>query len=168
MDLSLLLEQTIEREYPILCAVTEERAMVHPAGPESWSPKQELGHLIDSAANNHIRFVRAALEPEYRGPGYAQNNWVVLHGYQQMPWQSIMDFWFQYNRFLVHLIAQISESNMQTPCFIGSGKPMSLACVIEDYVLHMQHHVDHMLVRERITVYPSASAALQTHLKSET
>ena len=86
----MTLEQTIEREYPILLAMTAERAAVHPAGAESWSPKQELGHLIDSAANNHIRFVRAALEPEFRGPGYAQNDWVDLHGYQEMPWQSIV------------------------------------------------------------------------------
>ena len=164
----MTLEQTIEREYPILCAMTEEQAVVHPAGAESWSPKQELGHLIDSAANNHIRFVRAAIEPEYRGPGYAQNDWVDLHGYQEMPWQSIVDFWFQYNQFLARLIARIPESSMKTLCFIGSGAPVTLAFVIEDYVLHMQHHVDHMLGRERITAYPSASRLPPSRPKSET
>ncbi|MGD1071761.1 MAG: DinB family protein [Bryobacteraceae bacterium] len=158
MDLSLLLERTIEREYPNLAAVTEEQAGVHPAGQDSWSPKQELGHLIDSAANNHMRFVRAALEPEYHGPGYAQNDWVELHGYQEMPWQSIADFWFRYNRFLAHLIAQIPESRMKALCSIGSAARVTLAFLIEDYVLHMQHHVDHMLKRDRITAYPSAPA----------
>ena len=46
-------------------------------GPDSWSPRQELGHLIDSAANNHIRFVRAATEPEFSGPGYRVINFVA-------------------------------------------------------------------------------------------
>jgi hypothetical protein len=156
-DLSLLLERTIEREYANLSALTEPETAIHPDGPASWSPKQELGHLIDSAANNHIRFVRAALEPEYRGPGYAQNDWVDLHGYQNLPWQSIMAFWLHYNRLLTRLIARIPQARMPTHCFIGSAAPVTLAFLIEDYVLHMQHHVDHILKRERITAYPSAT-----------
>ena len=123
----MTLEQTIEREHSSLSALSEEQAVVHPAGSESWSPKQELGHLIDSAANNHIRFVRAALEPEYHGPGYAQNAWVDLHGYQEMPWRSIVDLWFQYNQFLARLIARIPESRMKTQCFVASGAPVTLA-----------------------------------------
>lgn len=157
MDLSLLLEETIEREHPHLRAVTDEQAAVHPDGPASWSPKQELGHLIDSAANNHIRFVRAALEPEYRGTGYAQNAWVDLHGYQDMPWHSILILWLQLNDLLASLIARIPENRMETQCFIGSAPPVTLAFLIEDYILHMQHHVDHMLKRERVTAYPSAA-----------
>ena len=29
------------------------------SSPDDWSPAEVLGHLIDSAANNHQRFVRA-------------------------------------------------------------------------------------------------------------
>ena len=62
-DFSVLLVQTIERELPNLRALDEQHASL-PRGPGKWSPKEELGHLIDSASNNHIRFVRGALEHE--------------------------------------------------------------------------------------------------------
>lgn len=34
-------------------------AMAFKPEPNEWSKKEILGHLIDSAANNHQRFVRA-------------------------------------------------------------------------------------------------------------
>jgi hypothetical protein len=153
-----LLLDTITRELPHLEAITEEAASIHPAGPDSWSPKQELGHLIDSAANNHIRFVRATLEPEITGPGYQQNGWVDVHGYQQQPWLSIVSFWHSYNTFLVTLLERIPDEKLVTICKIGSYEPATLGFIIEDYVLHLQHHVDHLLQRAAITTYPSAGA----------
>jgi hypothetical protein len=158
-ELSLRLRQTIDRELPNLQALTEAESVVKPAAADSWSPRQELGHLIDSAVNNHVRFVRAATEPELRGAGYAQNAWVDIHAYQEMPWTTIVAFWCQYNSFLVSLIQQIPADKLLTQCYIGTGSPVLLSFVIEDYILHMQHHLDHLLSREVITPYPSAAAA---------
>ncbi len=152
-DLSLLLRQTIERELPVLGKLTEERASM-PRGPGKWSPKEELGHLIDSAANNHIRFVRAALDAEFSGPGYSQDDWVRLHGYSGMPWETIVSLWFQYNMFLAGLVERIPEDRGGTPCFIGPSPAVTLQFIIEDYILHMQHHLDQLLSREVITPYP--------------
>ena len=155
-DFSVLLAQTIERELPNLRALDEQRASV-PRGPGKWSPKEELGHLIDSAANNHIRFVRGALQHEVREPGYPQEDWVRLHGYSGMPWESIVSFWFQYNMFLARLVARIEPDRLTVLCFIGENAPDTLGFVIEDYILHMQHHIDQLLRREVITQYPGAS-----------
>jgi hypothetical protein len=80
-----LFRTTIERELPELQKLSDEAAAVRPNGEASWSPKEELGHLIDSAANNHMRFVRGALDGVYRGPGYAQNDWVTIHGSRIFP-----------------------------------------------------------------------------------
>jgi hypothetical protein len=157
--LSSLLEDVIQREVPLLRALSETSAAIRPRGDGSWSPKEELGHLIDSAANNHIRFVRASIEPEFRGPSYAQDDWVRAHGYQEMPWTKIVDFWFRYNTFLVDVLVRIPETKLQTVCFVGSGEPTSLQFLVEDYVLHLQHHVDHVLGREHVTSYPSQSPA---------
>ena len=154
--LSLDLTRTIERELPHLRKLTGEQASI-PRGPGKWCAKEELGHLIDSAANNHIRFVRAALEPEFRGPGYAQNDWVRLHGYKRMPWSSIVDFWVQYNRFLAELIRNLPEDRLGAMCFIGNNAAATLRFVIEDYIVHMQHHIDQMLRREVITQHPRPS-----------
>lgn len=156
--LSELLRQTIDREIPHLRALSDERASVRPKGPKSWSPKEELGHLIDSAANNHQRFVRGALEPEYRGPGYYQNKWVTLHGYSDMPWTTIVEFWYQYNGLMVAVLERSPEECFSRKCFIGSGKAVTLGFVVQDYVVHLQHHVDHVLSREVVTAYPQAPA----------
>src|SRR5579864_2956447 len=98
-NLAFALQETVDREAANLHRISERDAGVKPA-PKVWSKKEELGHLIDSAANNHIRFVRASFEPEFRGPGYQQDAWVRTHGYQEMPWAEILDFWQRYNHFL--------------------------------------------------------------------
>jgi hypothetical protein len=154
-DLPTFLAETIERELPNLRTLTEERAsMARSAG--KWSAKEELGHLIDSAANNHIRFVRGAIEAEFRGPGYSQNDWVRLHGYSNMQWETIINFWFQYNTLLVRLVDRIPEDRLEALCVIGTNPAVALRFVIQDYILHMQHHIDLLLRREVITQYPGA------------
>jgi hypothetical protein len=154
-DLSLFLAQTVERELPHLQALTEERACIARALGK-WSPKEELGHLIDSAVNNHVRFVRGSLEAEFRGPGYSQDDWVRLHGYGGMRWDTIVNAWSQHNLVLAELVNRIPDERLGTPCFIGANPAVTLGFVIEDYVLHMQHHIDQLLGREIVTQYPGA------------
>ena len=159
--LSASLTQTLDREMPNLQALSEERASVARA-PGKWSPKEELGHLIDSAANNHMKFVRAALDGEFRGPGYAQDDWVRLHGYRDMRWEAIVDFWFEYNSLLCGLVARIPEERLGARCFIGEDTAVTLGFVIEDYVLHMQHHIDQLLGRGSVRQYPRAAESATT------
>jgi len=154
-DLSKALADMVQSEAAALRSLSENDAWTRPFGPSTWSPKEELGHLIDSAANNHVRFVRAAIEPEFRGPKYAQDDWVSVHGYQDMSWSSIVAFWVQYNTFLAGLIGRIPEDKFTTPCFIGDGEPVTLRFLIEDYRVHAQHHLDHLLRREKVTRYPA-------------
>jgi hypothetical protein len=153
---ALALEEAIAREIACLRQITEQAAGNKPA-VDVWSKKEELGHLIDSAANNHVRFARASIEPEFRGPGYQQNEWVRVHGYQEMAWTNIVDFWRRYNEFLVGLVTRIPDQKLQTPCVVGDSATVALKFLIEDYVLHMQHHLDHILEREKITAYPGAA-----------
>ena len=153
---ALALESALDRELASLRQITEPESAVKPA-PREWSKKEELGHLIDSAANNHVRFVRASIEPEFRGLGYQQDDWVRLHAYQEMAWTDIVDFWRRYNDFLVGLVRRIPDEKLLTPCVVGESAPVTLKFLIEDYVLHMQHHLDHILEREKITTYPGAA-----------
>lgn len=153
MDLAKYLRGTIDRELPELRALPDDRSGI-PRGVGKWSPREELGHLIDSAANNHQRFVRAASEPEHRGPGYAQDEWVRIHRYHDMAWTDIVEFWYDYNRLLVRVIEVIPPSSLDHLCRVSDYAPMSLAVLIEDYVVHMQHHIDLLLLREKITKYP--------------
>jgi hypothetical protein len=152
-------EEAIGREIACLRQITEQASAIK-AAPDAWSKKEELGHLIDSAAHNHVRFVRASLEPEFRGLGYQQDEWVRLHGYQEMAWTDIVDFWRRYNDFLVGLVKRIPEEKLHTPCVVGESATVTLKFLIEDYVLHMQHHLDHILEREKITAYPGAAVGV--------
>jgi hypothetical protein len=151
-DLAQLLRRTIDRELPELRALDDEKAASAPK-PGAWSPKQELGHLIDSAANNHMRFAVASIEGVYEGAGYTQDRWVEAHGYQDLPWTEIVELWYRYNLLLVHLVGRIAEGQMQNRCVIGSNAVI-LRFLIVDYVRHMQHHVDHVLSRPIVAAYP--------------
>lgn len=155
-QLADLLRNTLATELPQLSALTETAASQMPTGPQSWSPKQELGHLIDSAANNHLRFVNTALNSGFSGLSYAQNAWVDLHGYQEKPWTTLVYFWHAYNTFLADLIARIPEQQLANTCTIGHSQPCTLRFLIADYVLHMQHHLDHLPGRDNVTQYPPA------------
>lgn len=157
--LALSLQQTVDREYNLLKTITDSDAGVKPA-PGKWSQKEELGHLIDSAANNHLRFVRASIEHAFRGPGYQQDAWVNLHGYQEMPWADLLQFWRSYNLFLAGLVRRIPGEFLQRECIVGESRPVTLQFLIEDYTLHMQHHLDHILKREKITSYPGAAVGV--------
>jgi hypothetical protein len=157
--LSLLLHETIERELPNLRGVREEAAARNDGRAGSWSRKEELGHLIDSAANNHIRFVLASLDGEFRGQGYAQDKWVEAHGYRDLSWGALVDLWYQYNRLLTHLVERIPDAHLDNRCVIGWGV-VTLRFVIEDYVRHMQHHLDHVLADTRITPDPAGQTSV--------
>jgi hypothetical protein len=101
-----------------------------------------------------MRFVRGVLDSEYQGPSYAQNDWVSIHGYAEMNWDFLVTLWFHYNLLLAVLFERIPSEKFATPCTIGSYEPAALDFVIEDYIRHLQHHVDHILARATITPYP--------------
>ena len=91
-----------------------------------------------------------------RGPGYAQDEWVRLHGCQEMPWRGIVAFWHACNTLLRDLIARIPEDRWVTVCPVGSDPPATLLFLIEDYGLDLLHHVDHLLSGQFVTPYPPA------------
>ena len=109
-----------------------------------WSRKQVLGHLIDSASNNHQRFVRAALQGSLEFPGYDQEGCVRVQAVQEMPWPSLIALWASYNRYLAHIVANLPESALQTKCRIGSSEAVTLQFLAEDYVVHLVHHLQQM------------------------
>jgi hypothetical protein len=148
--LANLLLQAISGEWGCLQAITESEAGTSLIAGR-WTRKEELGHLIDSAANNHMRFVRAALDESYDGPGYAQNDWVDLHGYRDLSWVTLTEFWRRYNDLLAHVVARIPDDRLNAPCRIGGGDPVTLGFVIEDYIRHLHHHLT------QITGRPPAS-----------
>ena len=107
-----------------------------------WSKKEILGHLIDSATNNHQRFVRAAYKVADQFPPYDQNEWVSIQQYNQVPWNTIVAFWVAYNTHLIHVIECIPNKAGSYPCSIGKEETVRLDFVVKDYLCHLRHHID--------------------------
>jgi DinB superfamily len=98
---SLLLLRALVGQLPVrLTKLSSEQVQRKPS-PEAWSVKEELGHLLDSAANNHQRIVRAELENNPAMPGYDGDKWVALHRYQDRDWSSLIAIWTALNRQLL-------------------------------------------------------------------
>jgi hypothetical protein len=139
-DLSDRFRSTLERATGRLARIGETESMV-PVPPGTWSRKQILGHLIDSAANNHQRFVRAQIEPRLGFPGYAQNQWVSTQNYQKESWGYLVAPWAGYNRHLLHVMAQIPVERL-TNTVVGEDEPVTLEFLVKDYVGHLEHHLE--------------------------
>ncbi len=131
---------TVEAAVPRLRQLSEQQAG-RPRAQGKWTPKQILGHLIDSASNNHQRFVRAQQGAELRFPPYAQDHWVACQYYADRPWDEIVALWHAYNRHLAHVISHIPEDRRDTPCIIETADPVALGYLASDYVEHLRHHL---------------------------
>ncbi len=107
-----------------------------------WTRKQIVGHMIDSAANNRQRFVRAATEGRYAGPKYAQEAWVAAHGYAQQQWETLLAWWSTQHEILAAIVDQIREERLEARCVVGEDAPVSLRFLIEDYVAHQRWHLN--------------------------
>jgi hypothetical protein len=125
----------------------------------AWSIKEIIGHLIDSAANNHQRFVRAASQEELVFPGYEQDDWVRTQAYGSAPWEPLVMLWQSYNLHLARVMAtmpaSVRERRRETHNFhqigfrtFSADQPVTLDDLMEDYVVHLEHHLAQ--VRDRV------------------
>ncbi len=136
----------VERAAPVLRAIGEREA-AKPALPGGWSRKQVIGHLIDSASNNHQRFVRAALHGGFEGPGYDQNGWVGIQAYQDAPWATLVEIWSALNRLLSYVLAHLPAEASAAPCRVGEHAAMPLEVLAREYLSHLRHHLEQIGIR---------------------
>ncbi|MBM2815216.1 MAG: hypothetical protein HW421_1978 [Ignavibacteria bacterium] len=108
--------------------------------PTKWSKKEILGHLIDSATNNHHRFIRAQYEniPKIC---YDQDQWNSLSNYNQLDDEHVINFWTIYNKHLIEILKSIKEENLSKECNTGGDTNFTLEWLIEDYIVHLEHHL---------------------------
>jgi hypothetical protein len=112
---------------------------------EGWSKKEVLGHLIDSASNNHQRFVRVQMNQPLKFPGYTQDVWVNVQAYQNASWKNLVELWRSFNTHLLHVIANVPDDKLNNICSIADKEPVTLKWLFEDYVRHAEHHLQQIL-----------------------
>lgn len=145
------LQSLVNQTLPLLRAVRDERAAFIPA-LGAWSTKQVLGHLVDSAANNHTRFVQARFSQDLVFPTYDQEGWVLAQAYQDAAWQDLLDLWSAYNLHLARVIALIPLEARSRPRLrhnldriawqpVPAGAPVTLEYLMADYVAHLKNHL---------------------------
>jgi hypothetical protein len=144
-------KQTIDSAAERLGQISETQSAV-PRSEEGWSAKQIIGHLIDSATNNHARFVLAQLKNDLLFPGYEQNGWVRVQQYQNASWTQLVELWRAYNLHLLHVMSctpkeklnnRCTQHSLQTIAFqtVSENEPVTLEYLMKDYVVHLQHHL---------------------------
>ena len=138
------LNSIISETEPKLKQMDSEEVVLKPY-PEKWSKKEILGHLIDSAANNHQRFVRAQYGVAEEFTDYNQNQWVNIQRYNELDWDSLVGLWTLYNQHLSTVMENISEESESALCNIGKEEPVTLKFVVEDYIRHLKHHLNDIL-----------------------
>jgi broad specificity phosphatase PhoE len=146
------LGRTVAQAKPLLEKLNNADTSLRPA-PGKWSRKEIVGHLLDSASNNHQRFVRATLQGELKFPGYDQERLVELQQFREMDWGFLVDFWAAYNRFLAHVMNSLPAKAAKITCNIGSNPPATLEWIAQDYVEHLKHHLNQILGKKFNTTY---------------
>jgi len=143
-DIARQIRSFISKVEPQLSCMNHDEMGFKP-DPHKWSKKEILGHLIDSAANNHQRFVRAVNKVAVQFPTYDQDEWVRIQRYNETSWSFLVTFWSAYNSHLSRVIECIPEDAESFPCNIGKEEPVTLEFVVRDYLRHLQHHLKDIL-----------------------
>jgi hypothetical protein len=144
VDTAQQLKADVDAARPRLLSIPEERAG-EKALEGKWCFKEILGHLIDSASNNYQRIVRMQLQSDIGTFTYDQERWTEIGHYAGEPWRDIVECWYFLNAHLAHVIAHADARALDNVCDMGYGKPASLRFVIEDYVRHVEHHLEQIL-----------------------
>ena len=149
------LREVVDAATRALGAIDDAASARRPA-PDKWSPREIVGHLVDSAANNHGRFVRAQAQDDLVFPGYAQDAWVDAQGYRSAPWTDLVALWAAYNRHLARVMTLAPEAARMRPrarhnldeigwSAVPADVPATLDHLMADYVDHLEHHLRQVL-----------------------
>lgn len=138
----LQLESQIQAQQSRLALLSDEE-MQKTLGPGLWSGKEILGHLLDSAAINRQRIVRAQYEDIYEFPGYNAAKWVSIQSYQYCAWGDLAtQYKFAYQH-LVHILENLPDETASGKCPV---KFLSNDYVTLDWLVgHIYRHSDHHL-----------------------
>ena len=143
------IEDTVNEAYQRLVSLSDETIKARP-NPGDWSVKEIVGHLIDSASNNHQRFVRLQVADRLVLPDYSQDNdtWVSIQCYQEAPWDDMLALWRHFNLHQARVIRAVNEECIDHIWVVDEDTSITLGELMIDYLRHLKDHLQQ--IRERI------------------
>jgi hypothetical protein len=115
---------------------------------DRWSLKEIIGHLIDSASNNHQRFVRLQLSQRLQFPEYQNERWLSVERHNGLAWADLLTLWRSYNLLLAHIIEHLDPESLGR-VMVTEEREVKLSKLITDYLSHVQGHLEHFERRLR-------------------
>ena len=151
------INEVMNREIPLLLSLTEEQVN-EKKNNQGRTVKMLVGHLIDSASNNHQRMVRLQYAPRCGHsmpntemgmlvfPDYTQANdlWIALQDYQHEDWQTLVMLLNLYNRHICHVIRSVDETKLENYWIDYEGFRVTLDGMIRGYINHLNLHFTHI------------------------
>lgn len=132
-----LLSENSEYFPTIDSVILEERK------PGKWSKKEVLGHLIDSAVHNLVRFteINYAAKP-YRHRPYNQIDLVNINQYQTKDINELNELWLSLNRQIIRIMKSVDEEALDYKIILSDESVIDLRFLMTDYVEHLEHHIN--------------------------
>ncbi|MDJ0815768.1 MAG: DinB family protein [Desulfobacterales bacterium] len=136
------IESTVNKACQELENIASEVIEAKPE-PVEWSVKEVIGHLVDSASNNHQRFVRLQVDDSLFFPDYSQDNdaWVSIQGYQEASWHDLLALWRYFNLHIAHVIRTVDEDCQDHIWVVDEDTAVTLGELMIDYLRHLQDHL---------------------------
>ncbi len=156
------IQNIILREEPILKSLSED-IITSRFNQQNRNIKMLIGHLIDSASNNHQRMVRLQYAPRCGHsmpntemgmlvfPDYTQDNdlWLELQDYQHEDWDTLLSLWKYYNLHICQIIRSVDETKLNNYWIDYKGCRVTLEDMIIGYTNHLNLHLEqiHELIK---------------------
>ncbi len=105
--------------------------------------KEIIGHMIDSASNNHQRIVRLQYNKSLVFPDYRQDNdiWITTQNYQEEDWSLMIHLWKYLNLHMVHIFLNINPDCLNNTWKDHENTVITLREMIESYLVHLELHL---------------------------
>lgn len=116
--------------------------------------KEILGHLIDSASNNHQRMIRLQYSKfllvflDYR---LDNDLWIALQDYQHADWKNLVQLWKFFNLHIIQVINFVDRTKLDNYWCDFEGNRVTLREMIVGYLEHLHLHIDeiHVLMKAK-------------------
>jgi hypothetical protein len=122
---------------------TIDNTVLEAKKPGKWSKKEILGHLVDSAIHNLVRFTEINyLDKPYHHRPYSQNDLVNLNQYQTMDINELTQLWLSLNKQIIRILKNIDDKALDYQIILSDQSAIDLKFLMTDYVEHLEYHIN--------------------------